>query len=232
VLTSFNEKLLQRAPGTFSDPYQAPQADLQVPEVGSASDLETRIDTPPLALPAKGSELAPLRQDLANSGLDAILTVSRTGEAADGIWVPFQSVVVLSSTRDWDAAQMQSALQAALGARLTASGLGLVWKPVKVKAGTYFEIGETRHLEMAARGRLCILADDPGLMQEMLERAAGSGRERKPSKQSASMAGGQSASAPQEVGASLIAGFDLTQERANFARWSAALQAPIAVRKH
>jgi hypothetical protein len=213
VLRSLDEKLLQRAPSTFADPFQAPQANLEVPEVGSSSDFETRIDTPPLALPAKGADLAPLRQDLANSGLDAMLTLSRTGEAADGIWVPFQSAIVLSSTRDWDAAQMQTALQTALAARLTASDLGLEWKPVKVKTGTYFEIGETRHLEIAARGKLCILTDDPGLMQEILERSAGSGRDRKPSR--------QSGEAAQDAGASLIAGFDLAQERSNFGRWSA-----------
>jgi hypothetical protein len=220
AVASLDEKLIDPTTGSFQDTRIAPDADLTVNEVGSASDLETRIDAAPLAHPVKGAELAPLRQALAVSSLDGMMTVSRTGSAADGIWIPFQSAVVLSAQRDWDVPAMQSALRQALAARLTAGGLGLAWKPVKIKDGSYFEISDTRPLEMAARGKLCILADDPGLMREMLSRASGGKRDRERSRKSGTGAQLETAM-PKTSDATLIAGFDLTQERANFARWSA-----------
>jgi hypothetical protein len=150
-----------------------------------------------------------------------MMTVSRTGTTMDGIWVPFQSAVVLSSAKDWDLPTMQSALQKAMQADLTASGLGLAWKTVKTKAGSYFEISETRPLEMAVRGKMCILTDAPNLMEEMLNQAshAGLGPERSNGSMHNSETQPNDGSRPSQV--TFIAGVDFPQERASFARWSA-----------
>jgi hypothetical protein len=218
ALDTINEKLLRRAGGSFSDRRMAPEGDVQITVVGAAADLDTRIDAAPVARPAMGGEVAQLRQALTASGLTAMMTVTRTGDAVDGIWVPFQSAVALSSATDWDAGAMQSALQQALQAHLTAGGLGLLWKPVKIdraKGGSYFEISDSRPLELAVRGKVCILADNAGLMEEMLSQLAdsehGGGRSQK------SAVKPESSQAQQ---ATLIAGFDLPQERNSFARWS------------
>jgi hypothetical protein len=219
VVTTLNEKLIQRQTGGFSDGRIAPVADVAVHPVGSGGDLETRIDAAPIAPIAPmarsvgGGELAALRQALAASDLEAMMTVSRTNDAVDGIWVPFQSAVVLSSAKDWDAAAMQAAIQQALQARLTASGMGLAWKVVKTKAGNYFEISEARRLEIAVRGKLCILTDDPGLMQEMLGRLSGL--------PPVSNADSRATGGTRPTRDTLIAGLDLPRERASFARWSA-----------
>jgi len=212
AVEAIDEKLLERAAGSFTDTRVAPDADLAVHEVGSASDLETRIDTAPLAHAAQGDALAPLRQALGNAGLQAMMTVSRTSDPLDGIWVPFQSAVVLSSAKEWDAGALQTALREALAAQLTASGLGLAWKPVKTKAGSYSELSETRPLEMAVRGRICILADNAGLMREMLGHLADSGRGKKSS--------GKAELPQATLHTTLIAGSDLPQERPGLDRWS------------
>jgi hypothetical protein len=208
AVASVNEKLLERAAGAYVDAHAAPEADVAVQDMGSASDLETRIDAAPAAQAAKGSELEALRQALQASGMGAMMTVSRTGDsnadAADGVWVPFQSAVVLWSEKGWDQAAMQSALQRAMQARLTAGGLGLEWKPVKTAEASYFEMSETRPLEMAMLGKFCILADDPALMVEILARM----RDGKPVR----------GMKPQQ--ATLIAGFDPPAERKAFARWT------------
>lgn len=206
AVAALDEKLLQRGIGSFEDTRYAPRADVSVQGAGSASDLETRIDAAPLVHAIAGAQLAALRQVLGSADLNGMMTVSRTSDPVDGIWVPFQSAVVLSSTKDWDAGALQSALQEALAAHLTASGLGLAWKPVKTKAGNYWELSETRPLEMAVRGQICVLTDNAGLMQEMLGHLSESGL-------------GKAASGRVER-ATLIAGFDLPQEQPGLARWS------------
>jgi hypothetical protein len=228
AIGSLDEKLLQRAVGSYADTRVAPNADLTVQEAGSSVDLETRIDAMPLTRPAKGTEIAALRQVLADSDLQAMMTVSRTGEwrgdAASGVFVPFQSAVVLSSSRAWDAPTMQAALVKAIAAHITAGGLGLTWKPVKTASGTYFEISETRPLEMATKGNLMILSDDAGLMQEMMAHLATSpddGKQERHAGQASITAtdrslGGQSAKGD----ATLIAGFDTKEEHAAYARWT------------
>jgi hypothetical protein len=138
-----------------------------------------------------------------------MMTVSRTKDPVGGIWVPFQSAVVLSASKDWDAAALQSALRELLAAHLTASSIGLTWTPVKSKAGTYFELSEARPLEMTVRGKICILSDDPGLMLEILGHLSQTRREH------------GKKSAPNSEQTTLIAGFDMAQERPGFARWSA-----------
>jgi hypothetical protein len=218
AVASLDEKLLQRGMGSFQDTRYAPQADVAVQGAGSesesdpSSNLELRIDAAPLVHTVAGANLVALRQSLGSAELNGMMTMSRTNDAVDGIWVPFQSAVVLSSAKDWDAGALQAALQQALATHLTASGLGLAWKPVKTKGGNYWELSETRPLEMAVHGRICILTDNAGLMVEMLGHLGGSGHDR--GKKAAGRAAGTT------LGTTLIAGFNLPQERPGLARWS------------
>jgi hypothetical protein len=210
AVDALNSKLLQRATKGYVDTRVAPVADLSVTEVGSASDLETRIDAALLEHPAKGAELASLRQVLSAAGLQGMMTVSRTGEAPNDMWVPFQAAVVLSSAKDWDVAALEAALKQALGARLTSGGLGLQWKAVATGDASYFEISDVRPLVLAVRGKVCVLTDDAGLMQEML-------------------AGGKrTEAAPVDAQATMIAEVDLAQERSGFARWTKLVDAGLA----
>jgi hypothetical protein len=233
AVDSIRERLIEHGFEGAKDARFAPTADLAVTAAGSGGDqagnLETRIDTAPFVEPAKASEFAGLTAVLTAAAPDALLTVSRTGEAVDGLWVPFQSAVVLRASREWDVAALEGALRQAAQAQLTASGLGLNWKQVKIqgkgKNSGYWELNEARPLEMAVQGRLCILADSPALMNELLAQAAhGSPAKAK---------GGSRDKAPAQPNAdgeaTLIAGVDLGSgqtagqagERANFARWSA-----------
>jgi len=216
AVASLDEKLLARGTGSYSDSQIAPQADVAVPNAGS-EDLEARIDAAPRAHPAAGARLAALRKSLEDAGLEGMMTLSRTAlppetTAEGAVWVPFQSAVALSSGKEWDAVGLQSALREALAARLTASGMGLEWKPVKRKSGVYFEVSQMRPLEMAVQGRVCILADSPDLMEEMLGHLAGAAKGPRPGKKTEQPRIG---SRP-----ALIAGFQPPQESAAFAQWS------------
>jgi hypothetical protein len=206
ALESLHEKLLERGTGTLTDTKTAPNADVAVQSVGNSTDYETRIDTAPLADPVKIVELPGLRTVLSDADLQGMMIISRTGEALDGLWVPFQSAVVFSAGKDWDTAAVQSALQQPLAEHLTASGMGLAWKPVHTATGSYFELSQTRHLELAVRGRICILTDSPALMEEILgTHTAGSGTHKFDG-------------AVRK--ATRMAGVDFQQERPSFARWS------------
>jgi hypothetical protein len=217
TLESIDEKLLARATGSFADSRIAPDADVAVHDAGSASDLETRIDAVPLQHPEQGADLAALRQALTAANVEGMMTMSRTGEAASGIWMPFQSAVVLVAAKEWDAAEMQGALQQGIAAHLTAGGLGFEWKPVKTETGSYVELSEARPLEMAVAGKFCLLTDDPGLMREMLGQLAKKAKGGTPDRKSTSGSDGS----VRQSSATLIAGFEFQRERSSFARWSA-----------
>jgi hypothetical protein len=160
-----------------------------------------------------------LRRVLDDSGLDAMMTVSRTGDAA--LWVPFQSAIVLSSSKDWDAAAMQSALREALQAHLTAGGLGLDWKPVQSKQGSYAEIGSVRPLEVAVNGKVCIVANDPDLLLEMLGHLTGAPAGGNVASTANSTVNSKADSGSERSPVTMLAGFQLPPERASFARWTA-----------
>lgn len=218
ALTSLNEKLIERGMGAYHDASMAPEADVSVHPAGSAADLETRIDwsdAASLARRPKGSELWGLRRVLEDSGLDAMMTVSRTGDAA--LWIPFQSAIVLSSSKDWDEVALQSALREAMQAHLTAGGLGVDWKPVHSKQGSYATTGSVRPLEVAVNGRICIVANDPGLLLEMLGHVTGTPVGSK----AANTANSKSDLGLEAKQVTMLAGFQLPQERGSFARWTA-----------
>jgi hypothetical protein len=231
TIGALDEKLLARAGGTYVDLRYAPVADVQVHPAGDSIDLETRIDATPLTRTAAASELAPLRDALAGADLQAMMTVSRTGamnheqdgNGSGNLWVPFQSAVVLSSNKDWDAARMQAALQHALAAHITTSDLGLAWKPIHGEAGTYLEISNTRPLELIVHGKLLVLSDDPDLMMEMMERMTSSTQER-PANLTATADGApglvNAGVASQKGTPTVIAGFDTAGERKTFHRWT------------
>jgi hypothetical protein len=224
ALASLNEKLLQRGTGTFTASSLAPDGGVSVPETGTAGDLETRIDSIALASAAHTApeaELASLRQTLAGAGIESMMSLSRTNEAAAGIWIPFQSALILSAAKDWDAAALQAALLQATQAHLTAGGLGLDWKPVKTKQGTYFEMSEARPLELAVKGKLCLLADDPGLMLEMLGHLSTATPNRESNRKSGNQSGAKPDTEATPAQATVLAGFNLPEERASFARWTA-----------
>ncbi len=225
-MDAIDEKLLARRAGSFSNARMAPEADVAVHEAGVSSDLETRIDAAPLARPAQDLELKALRQMLATAGLQGMMTLSRTGGAEDGLWVQFQSAVVLSAANNWDIAELQSAVRQTIAAHLTAGGLGLEWKPVKVGGTSYFELSQTRPLEMAVQGKLCLLTDDRRLMEEMLGRVSGKSRDTSHGQQSLRTPGGDAHPAP----ATLIAGFNIQEERGSFGRWSALVDKTNSVR--
>ena len=111
------------------------------------------------------------------------------------------SAVVLSAASDWDEANIQSALAEFVRPGLTASQLGVAWQQ---KSG-YQELDGLWPLVASTRGKYLLVSDDPTLIAAML-----SNFNRK----------------SDVTPAVLIAGFNHSRERANFARFSGVVDRP------
>jgi len=157
-------KLLAPRSGPLRPGQLAPEAPLTSGEVGSTSDLETRIDqtaTQPTAV-AEGS--AALKNLLQKGHVNAVLHLQSTGRDPAGVFVRIHSAVVLSGSSDWDEGAARSALAGFIRPGLTASQLGVAWK----QASGYYELDGLHRLLAAARGRYLMISDDPVLLSGML----------------------------------------------------------------
>ena len=208
MVAALGEKVLFRDIAAFRDSRIAPVADLSLPSVGSATDLETRIDIPPPPNQPLSLALAPVRSLLDAAQVDAMLVTSSTGSVATGdganrggsgqIFVPIHSAVVLSASAPWNGEALRTALTEALRARLTAGDNALRWQPRTRGNLTWFEQRGLQPLAFAVEGNVCVFASDP----DTLLRSLAAVRDKNP---------------PQEL-ATIASGFNHTTEHARFAR--------------
>jgi hypothetical protein len=205
ALASLEEKVLARTTTSTFTSTASPYADLSVPEAGSSSDFETRIDAPAIVVEPPDAALEPLKRVLAAAKITAMVTLDRTDppSAAGELFVPIHSAVILRREGPWDADALASALLDALGARLSTGRLGLAWTPVTTRSGSYRVMSATQPLALAIAGDTAILTTDAALMTDMLLRHASAN--------------------PQPDRATLIAEFRLDAERASFLRLTGTL---------
>jgi hypothetical protein len=213
IVAALGEKLLFRNIASFRDSRVAPVADVSPQSVGSATDLETRIDLPPPPTQPLNVALAPLHMVLDAARVDAMLVTSSTtdgatggassADASDDVFLPFHSTVVLSASAPWSAETLQAALTEALRSRLTAGDNGLRWQSRSLGKLAWFELQGLQPLAFAVQGKVCVLASNSETLLKSLAPGAG-------------------AKAPDEI-VTVAAGFNHTAERGHFARITALL---------
>ena len=182
AVTALEEKLLGRITLATQPDKDAPDPTLDVPQTGSASDLEVRIDAPLPVTPAISNNA--LAQALKSAGLDAVLTWSSAQPPATpaGLWVPIRSAVVLESTGAWNAQTLQSALQQSLRGNITAANLGIEFHAETIDGQTVYNLSGPKPLFFAVLDttspsspsgpvHLCLLTDDRATMLSMLQGA-------------------------------------------------------------
>jgi hypothetical protein len=176
AVTAIQEKLLGSFTASPRDPEYAPDPDLEGPQSGSTSDLETRIDALPPVSPSASTE--GLAQLFRSADIDAVLTLSSAQMPAeqDGLWVPIHSAVVLHTANPTDAQALASALQQTLRGSLTTANIGINF--VGASGSAIYALTGPRPLFFAvaatpARGNLVLLADDQPLLSELLHNLAG-----------------------------------------------------------
>jgi hypothetical protein len=179
----------------------APQVQLTSGETGGGSDLETRIDQPPVQRPPTPQNTTALKELLGKTQLLASLQVQSTERDKAGVFVRIHSAAVLLAASDWNGANVQSALADFVRPGLTASQFGVAWQQ---KSG-YQEFDGLWPLVVSVRGKYLLVSDDPNLIAAML-----SNFNRKSDVKPAGF----------------IAGFSHESERANFARFSSVVDRP------
>ena len=173
----------------------APQVQLTSGETGAGSDLETRIDQPPVQRPVTPQSTTALKGLLDKTPILASLQVQSTEREKAGVFVRVHSAVVLAAASDWNEASVESALAEFVRPGLTASQFGVGWQQ---KSG-YREFDGLWPLVVSVRGKYLLVADDPDLIAAML-----SNFNRKSDLKPAV----------------LVAGLNHSRERGNFARFS------------
>lgn len=213
AVTAIQEGLLGTHASPPPNPEDAPDPNLEAPQTGSASDLETRIDTlPPLSSSASTESLS---QVFESAKLDAVLTLSSAQDPAekDGLWVPIHSAVVLHTAGPASPNTLATALQETLRGSLTTANIGIDFQPTGNAGTAIYALTGPRPLFFAipstpALRNLILLADDQSLLLELLHNLVASTPE---------------TSTP----ATLIAVFNHTSQRATYIRLSSLIDGTI-----
>jgi hypothetical protein len=157
-------KLLAPHLGPVPTSQLAPQVQLTSLETGAGSDLETRIDQPPVQRPGTAQNTTALNELLDKTQIRASLLVQSTERDKAGVFVRIHSAVVLAASSEWNEANVQSALAEFVRPGLTASQLGVTWQQ---KSG-YQEFDGLWPLVASVRGKYLLVSDDPNFIAAML----------------------------------------------------------------
>ena len=191
-------KVLSPHPENSARSQFAPQVQLTSGEQGSSSDLEERIDQKPSESPLAAESASELRAMIDKMPITASLLVQSTQADPRGVFVRIHSVVVLMGASDWNESEASSAITEYAGPSMTASKLGLQWQQQR----NYRQLDGLWPLFMSVRGKYLVVSDDSDLMEASLARSA-QNSDRKPLR--------------------MLAGFNHSRERENFARLSGSL---------
>jgi hypothetical protein len=204
LLRSLRDNLLEVKPEQQAASYKTALTAVAAENAGSATQLDTLIDTAPIAV-KQADAYAPLRALLTAQQPDASLEVFSTRAPKDGVFVSLQTAMVVSAAQAWDENVVRQALTQALLPGLTTGKLGVNWEKRSSASGTYLALDGAVPLYVAVNDKQLLLANDSALMEKLLAR--------------------RQTTAPAEVKDSVTytALFRHTQEQGNFRRLMAQL---------
>jgi hypothetical protein len=184
----------------------APSLTLSEGETGSESDLETRIDVPPLTSAGATFEPEALKKLLAAARLEGVLQLESTRGLPGDVFVGTQAAIVLQAAGDWDGEAVRAALVSAVGGLWTTSSLGAKWIGQGSGEAAYFELDGLTRLAMAERGHTLIVGSGSGPVVAVLKRMS---------------------SAPGKGSGVYAAGFRHAAERGDIVRLMRLIEAPL-----
>jgi hypothetical protein len=142
----------------------APQVELGNGEAGGGSDLETRIDQPPVQQSKSIDASTGLRQLLTKNHVVAMLQTQTTAQSDGDIFMRMHSGIVLLGESDWDEPMARAALTDFLRPSITTGQLGVEWRTNSGSA----DLDGLWSLAVAVRGRHLLISDHRELLTEML----------------------------------------------------------------
>jgi len=204
LLRSLRDNLLEVKPERQAASYKTAPTAVAAENAGSAAQLDTSIDTAPVAARQVDAYEA-LRALLVAGQPDASLEVFSTRAPKDGVFVSLQTAMVVSAAQAWDENATRKALTQALLPGLTTGKLGVNWEKRSSAGGEYLALDGAVPLYVAVNGKQLLLANDSALMEKLLAR-----------RPAASPAGGKDSVTYEAL-------FRHTQEPGNFRRLMAQL---------
>jgi hypothetical protein len=152
----------------------APRVWLSGGTVGSAADLETRIDEEPRRIVSGAVVPGPLKGLLSEAGLRAVLQVESSQTLPGKVFVEQQSTLVLLGEAEWSLEQVREALRAAVSPLWTTARVGTRWVEKQEGPHRYFEFDGLGPLSVAARGPVLVMANRAEPLLAVLERISSS----------------------------------------------------------
>lgn len=160
-------KLLEPRPESQVQSTAAPTVALGDGAVGSETDLETRIDEPPLPTGSQPAG-AELRKLLDAVKINAMLNVGSSRVQTDGVFVGTESGVALMAESNWNPAAVRDVIASAMSKLLSIDQAGVRWTDRRAGANAYSELEGLATFAIAANGRMLVLANRKELLEAML----------------------------------------------------------------
>jgi hypothetical protein len=207
VLDLVQQKVLMPHAGPGVASQIAPGVALTSGQTGSESDLETRIDVPPLegATGAPGSEA--LKKLLNAVPLEAVLEFHSFHNVRQSAFIEPHSAVLIRSSANWDSEATRNALRAAIRDLWTTSQIGVSWVARHEGNADYYQLDGLAPLAVATKGPILLLANSGETLKSLLANSPGS-----------------------EVGPNVVyaAGFRHSAERHNIVKMMRLIEMPLA----
>jgi hypothetical protein len=161
---SLLDELTWPLPGRGPGSDYAPGAPGESANAGSETDLERRIDQPPVTI--VDTKRRSLHSWLGSARISAVLQVEGTSASPDGVFFTHAKALIFASPQDWNAEGFRSVLQEDLAPHWSTSQLGMRW----VQSGNVFRLDGLAKFTMAVSTRYLIVADDARLVEAVLAR--------------------------------------------------------------
>jgi hypothetical protein len=169
VTADLEQKMLSPRTAQVMDSRYAPATPDSGSAAGSESDLEIRIDEPPLPVGTEGEFTAgPIAKLIHANPPLAMLVTRATHPAADPLFLKIPGAIVILGTSDWNQAAVRNALSAAVESIWTTSGLGVQWRT----QAAFDQMDGLAQVALAVRGKLLIIATDGDTMNAVLSRVS------------------------------------------------------------
>ena len=207
VLDLVQQKVLMPHAGPGVASQIAPGVTLTQGQTGDESDLETRIDVPPLegATGAPGTEA--LKKLLNAVPLEAVLEFHSLQNTRQSAFIEPHSAVLIRSSANWDSEATRNALRAAIRDLWTTSQIGVSWVARHEGNADYYQLDGLAPLAVATKGPILLVANSGETLKSLLANSPGT-----------------------EVGPNVVyaAGFRHSAERHNIVKMMRLIEMPLA----
>lgn len=161
-------KILLPGPSLAAPSRRAPTASIEALQLGTESDLETRLDGAPFDPPGPVYKAEAIQALLEGNRAQAILHLQSSRETPDRVFVSNDSVVAIQGGANWDAPQVRDALRTAIEGLYTTAGHGTQWRERRAGNDAIHELDGLARLAFVIRGRTLLLTNNASYLQPIL----------------------------------------------------------------